>query len=126
MPFMYVGGATADVGGNYNGGGDASFRGPYVQVSDQCGDASLNGDNGINWGYTDKSDCKFNSMQICEQFTFFCVTPCAYSHPSPPLTKVLQIPASVEGVTPLHLVVVFTTQTKLWKLAARIFQITIG
>ncbi len=59
MPFMDVGSATTDTGGNYNltGSQTASFFGPYVNMADQCGTDSLTQTDGIDWGTSGGDDC---------------------------------------------------------------------
>jgi hypothetical protein len=61
MPYMNVGGAITDTGGNYFGsGGSASFEGPYVRVVDTCGSANLGSSGGLDWGGGGGTDCKYH------------------------------------------------------------------
>ncbi len=59
MPFMFVGSATTDTGGNYDltGSQTATFNGPFVNMADQCGIDSLTQSGGIDWGTSDGDDC---------------------------------------------------------------------
>jgi len=59
MPYMYVGSQTTTTGGNYEGPGSmtATYRGPYVDMVDNCGTDSLTQSGGINWGGSGGTDC---------------------------------------------------------------------
>jgi len=59
MPYMYVGSQTTTTGGNYEGSGSmtATYRGPYVDMVDNCGTDSLTQSGGINWGGSGGTDC---------------------------------------------------------------------
>ena len=59
MPFMEVGSAITDTGGNYNlsGSQTARFYGPYVNMADNCGTDSLTQSGGIDWGTSGGTDC---------------------------------------------------------------------
>jgi hypothetical protein len=59
MPFMNVGSATTDTGGNYSltGSQTATFFGPFVNMADQCGTDSLTQSGGIDWGTSGGDDC---------------------------------------------------------------------
>jgi len=59
MPWMFVGSATTDTGGNYNltGSQTATFNGPYVNMADNCGTDSLTQTGGIDWGTSGGTDC---------------------------------------------------------------------
>ncbi len=59
MPWMDIGTATTDTGGNYNltGSQTATFYGPYVNMADQCGTDSLTQSGGIDWGTSGGTDC---------------------------------------------------------------------
>ncbi len=59
MPFMFVGSATTDTGGNYSltGSQTATFNGPYVNMADNCGTDSLTQSGGIDWGTSGGDDC---------------------------------------------------------------------
>ena len=61
MPFMYVGNKITTTGGNYDisGSVSAALSGPYVLISDNCGSSSLSGSNGLDWGTSGGTDCKF-------------------------------------------------------------------
>ena len=57
---MQVGNFETDVGGNFNVGGTASFRGKFAMIKDKCGGASLsvNTAGDINWGNSVGDDCE--------------------------------------------------------------------
>ncbi len=59
MPWMDIGTATTDTGGNYSltGSQTATFFGPYVNMADQCGTDSLTQSDGIDWGSSGGTDC---------------------------------------------------------------------
>ncbi|MEE8522300.1 MAG: PepSY domain-containing protein, partial [Thermoanaerobaculia bacterium] len=59
MPFMFVGSATTDTGGNYSltGSQTATFNGPFVNMADNCGTDSLTQSGGIDWGSSGGDDC---------------------------------------------------------------------
>jgi len=59
MPFMEVGSAVTDTGGNYDltGSQTARLYGPYVNMSDNCGTDSLTQSGGIDWGTSGGTDC---------------------------------------------------------------------
>ena len=59
MPWMEVGSQITDTGGNYNlaGSQTARFYGPYVNMADNCGTDSLTQSGGIDWGFSDETDC---------------------------------------------------------------------
>ncbi len=63
MPFQDVatgtGPQTTDTGGNVAATGSmtATFDGPYVQVVDGCGAASLTQSGGVDWGTSPGTDC---------------------------------------------------------------------
>ncbi len=59
MPFMDIGALTTDTGGNVAATGSltASFSGPYVEIFDNCGPASLTQVGGLNWGISAGTDC---------------------------------------------------------------------
>lgn len=59
MPFMEVGSAVTDTGGNYNLAGNqtARFDGPFVNMADNCGSDSLTQSGGIDWGTSGGTDC---------------------------------------------------------------------
>ena len=59
MPWMQVGTAVTDTGGNYNltGSQTATFFGPYVNMADNCGTDSLTQSGGIDWGTSGGTDC---------------------------------------------------------------------
>ncbi|KAL3784103.1 hypothetical protein HJC23_012735 [Cyclotella cryptica] len=70
MPFMQVGSAMTDSGGNFNlvGSQTARLSGQYVEMRDMCGTeytvgsdtygiASLTQSNGIDWGGSSGTDC---------------------------------------------------------------------
>ncbi len=59
MPFMEVGSAITDTGGNYNLSGSQTARlyGPYVNMADNCGTDSLTQSGGIDWGTSGGDDC---------------------------------------------------------------------
>lgn len=61
MPYMYVGNEITDTGGNYfqTGSVTASFNGPYVVVSDNCGSSSLSGDGGLDWSTSGGTNCEY-------------------------------------------------------------------
>ena len=60
MSYMLVGSSLTDVGGNFNVGGSASFRGKFARINDGCGGASLsvNSAGDINWGNSGGTDCE--------------------------------------------------------------------
>ena len=60
MAFMQVGSETTDSGGNYFkiGSQTGVFAGPYVNIQDKCGRASLTGSSGLDWGSHSGTDCK--------------------------------------------------------------------
>jgi|SaaInl74LU_5_DNA_1037368.scaffolds.fasta_scaffold07972_4 hypothetical protein len=65
MSYMWVGSATADVGGNFDVTGTASLRGKHVNLNDRCGDASLSSSSdGINWGTSVGTDCELMQHHI--------------------------------------------------------------
>ncbi len=63
MPFQDVstgtGPQTTDTGGNVAATGSmtATFYGPYVEINDNCGAASLTQNDGIDWGTSGGTDC---------------------------------------------------------------------
>ncbi len=59
MPWMFVGSATTDTGGNYSltGSQTATFNGPFVNMADNCGTDSLTQSGGIDWGTSGGDDC---------------------------------------------------------------------
>jgi hypothetical protein len=63
MPFQDVstsgGTLTTDTGGNLAAVGSmtATFFGPYVDINDNCGAASLTQNGGIDWGSSSGTDC---------------------------------------------------------------------
>ncbi len=59
MPFQDTTIGTTDTGGNVPGFGSitATFYGPYVDINDNCGAASLTQSDGIDWGTSGGTDC---------------------------------------------------------------------
>lgn len=57
MPRMNIGSEVSTTGGVFSGGGAASYVGPYVRMSDNCGTAALSASGDLDWGGSAGTDC---------------------------------------------------------------------
>mmetsp|Transcript_3371 Transcript_3371/g.6290 ORF Transcript_3371/g.6290 Transcript_3371/m.6290 type:complete len:732 (-) Transcript_3371:1311-3506(-) len=59
MPYMAIGDEITTTGGNYlsDTANGVKYEGPYLRMADDCGTASLDTANGLDWGGSAGTDC---------------------------------------------------------------------